>query len=273
MWKWSMQRPVDRRRPLSGMAAQGRVAKKESERTDDRESASPAHGQGSVEWTVSRAPVDYAQAVAAMEARVASIRAGRESELVWLLDHPSLITAGTSAKPEDLVEQGRFPVHRSGRGGQFTYHGPGQRIAYVMLDLARRGGDLRCYVQALEEWMIRTLARLGVEGERRAGRIGIWVARGGGREDKIAAIGVRVRHWVTYHGVALNRDPELEHFSAIVPCGITAAGLGVTSLAALGVPVSAVELDRLLEESFAEVFEAEGAALARREGVAAASGR
>ena len=226
-----------------------------------------------VEWQRAEAPVAYEQAVASMETRVAAIRAGRASELVWLLEHPPLITAGTSAKPEDLIEQSRFPVHRSGRGGQFTYHGPGQRIAYVMLDLARRGGDLRCYVQALEEWMIRTLARLGVRGERRAGRIGIWVAQADGREDKIAAIGVRVRHWVTYHGVALNRDPELEHFSAIVPCGISAAGLGVTSLAALGVRVSAARLDRLLEESFAEVFEAEGAALACREGVSAASGR
>ncbi len=226
-----------------------------------------------VEWRRARAPVDYEQAVASMETRVAAIRSGRASELVWLLEHPPLLTAGTSAKPEDLLEQSRFPVYRSGRGGQFTYHGPGQRVAYVMLDLARRGGDLRCYVQALEEWMIRTLARLGVKGERRAGRIGIWVVLGGGREDKIAAVGVRVRHGVTYHGVALNRDPELEHFSAIVPCGISAAGLGVTSLAALGVRVSAAELDRLLEESFAQVFEAEGAALACREGVPAASGR
>ena len=226
-----------------------------------------------VEWRRARAPVAYEQAVASMETRVAAIRSGRASELVWLLEHPPLLTAGTSAKPEDLLEQSRFPVYRSGRGGQFTYHGPGQRVAYVMLDLARRGGDLRCYVQALEEWMIRTLARLGVKGERRAGRIGIWVVLGGGREDKIAAVGVRVRHGVTYHGVALNRDPELEHFSAIVPCGISAAGLGVTSLAALGVRVSAAELDRLLEESFAQVFEAEGAALACREGVPAASGR
>ena len=226
-----------------------------------------------VEWQRARAPVDYEQAIASMETRVAAIRAGRASELVWLLEHPPLLTAGTSAKPEDLLAEGRFPVYRSGRGGQFTYHGPGQRIAYVMLDLARRGGDLRCYVQALEEWMIRTLARLGVKGERRAGRIGIWVARRDGREDKIAAIGVRVRHWVTYHGVALNRNPELEHFSAIVPCGISAAGLGVTSLAALGVRVSAAELDRLLADCFAEVFEAEGSALACREGVPAASGQ
>jgi lipoyl(octanoyl) transferase len=226
-----------------------------------------------VEWCRARAPVDYEQAVASMETRVASIRAGRASELVWLLEHPPLLTAGTSARPEDLLAESRFPVYRSGRGGQFTYHGPGQRIAYVMLDLNRRGGDLRCYVQALEEWMIRALARLGIKGERRAGRVGIWVVQAGGREDKIAAIGVRVRHWVTYHGVALNRDPELEHFSAIVPCGINAAGLGVTSLAALGVRVSGEALDRLLEESFAEVFEAAGAALACREGGAAASGR
>jgi len=205
-----------------------------------------------------------------MEARAEEIRAGTAPEMVWLVEHPPLYTAGTSAKPEDLLQHGRFPLYRSGRGGQLTYHGPGQRIAYVMLDLSRRGGDVRCYVRALEEWMIRTLARLGVEGERRAGRVGIWVARGPGREDKIAAIGVRVRHWVTYHGVALNRDPVLEHFRSIVPCGIAAPGLGVTSLAELGVSISADELDRLLEASFADVFEAEGAALACREAAAAA---
>jgi lipoyl(octanoyl) transferase len=211
-----------------------------------------------LEWRLSRQAVGYEEAVAAMEARVAAIRAGSAAELVWLLEHPPLVTAGTSAKPEDLLERGRFPVYRSGRGGQFTYHGPGQRVAYVMLDLRRRGGDVRRYVHDLEEWIIRTLARLGVKGERRQGRIGIWVERGGGREDKIGAIGVRISRWVTYHGVALNRDPELEHFSAIVPCGIAEPQFGVTSLAALGVRVSAAELDMLLKDSFAEVFETEG---------------
>jgi len=210
-----------------------------------------------LEWRISRRAVGYEEAVAAMEARVAAIRAGRAAELVWLLEHPPLVTAGTSAKPEDLLERGRFPVYKSGRGGQFTYHGPGQRVGYVMLDLSRRGGDVRRYVHDLEEWVIRTLARLGVKGERRQGRIGIWVERGGGREDKIGAIGVRISRWVSYHGVALNRDPELEHFSAIVPCGIAAPQFGVTSLAALGVGVSPAELDALLKDAFAEVFESE----------------
>src|SRR5437016_2459928 len=167
-----------------------------------------------VEWQIAAAPVDYPDAVAAMEARVAAIRAGRAPELVWLLEHPPLYTAGTSARAEDLLEPDRLPVYRSGRGGQYTYHGPGQRIAYVMLDLDRsapgRGRDVRCHVWRLEEWMIRTLARFGVEGERRDGRIGVWIAGAGGREDKIAAIGVRVRRWVTFHGVALNVDPELD---------------------------------------------------------------
>src|SRR5438105_9450900 len=173
-----------------------------------------------VEWRLSDAPVDYAQAVAVMEARAAAIRDGAAPELVWLLEHPPLYTAGTSANSEDLLDPGRLPVFKSGRGGQYTYHGPGQRIAYVLLDLNRHGRDVRCHVWRLEEWMIRTLARFDVTGERRDGRVGIWVAGPGGREDKIAAIGVRVRHWITYHGAALNVDPELDHFRGIVPCGI-----------------------------------------------------
>ncbi len=212
-----------------------------------------------IEWTVSDEPVGYESAVAAMEARVAAIREGRAKEQVWLLEHPPLYTAGTSARPSDLLLPARFPVHRSGRGGQFTYHGPGQRVAYVMLDLGRRGGDLRAYVHALEEWMIRVLARFNVVGERRAGRIGIWVPRGGGREDKIAAIGVRVRHWISYHGVALNVDPALDHFAGIVPCGVADARYGVTSLAALGIPVTMAEVDRALGESFADAFKLEAA--------------
>lgn len=205
-----------------------------------------------VEWRISRSLVDHCAAVAEMEDRVAAIRAGTASELVWLLEHPPLYTAGTSARDEDLLEPGRLPVHRAGRGGRYTYHGPGQRIAYVMLDLRRRGQDVRCYVHQLEEWIIRTLARFGVRGERRDGRVGIWVARAGGREEKIAAIGVRVRQWVTYHGLALNVDPELEHYRGIIPCGITEHG--VTSLAELGVAVAMEEVDTVLRATFGEVF-------------------
>jgi lipoyl(octanoyl) transferase len=209
------------------------------------------------EWRIDRGWVAYPAAVAAMEARAAAIREGTAPELVWLLEHPPLYTAGTSAKPGDLLAPGRFPVFATGRGGQYTYHGPGQRVGYVLLDLKARGPDLRRYVANLEEWLIRTLVHFGVRGERRAGRIGIWVERGGGREDKIAAIGVRVRQWVSYHGVALNRDPALDHFSGIVPCGIagtSAEPYGVTSLADLGVRVDAATLDTALETSFAEVF-------------------
>jgi lipoyl(octanoyl) transferase len=207
---------------------------------------------GQVEWRISPRPVDYRAAVAEMEVRVAAIRAGTASELVWLLEHPSLYTAGTSARDEDLLEPGRLRVHRAGRGGRYTYHGPGQRIAYIMLDLRRRGQDVRCYVHQLEEWIIRTLARFGVRGERRDGRVGIWVARAGGREEKIAAIGVRVRQWVTYHGLALNVDPELEHYRGIVPCGITEHG--VTSLAALGITATMGDVDAALRSTFDEVF-------------------
>jgi lipoyl(octanoyl) transferase len=207
-----------------------------------------------IEWGLSDEPVPYEAAVAAMEARVAAIRAGEAPELVWLLEHPPLYTAGTSARPEDLLDPHRLPVYRSGRGGQYTYHGPGQRIAYVLLDLdtPQRGRDVRCHVWRLEEWIIAALARFNVKGERREGRIGVWVAGRDGREDKIAAIGVRVRHWVSYHGVALNVDPDLEHFRGIVPCGI--AEHGVTSLAALGITASMAEVDIVLRDTFEEVF-------------------
>jgi lipoyl(octanoyl) transferase len=206
-----------------------------------------------IEWQVSGAPVAYEPAVAAMEARVAAIRAGEAPELVWLLEHPPLYTAGTSARAGDLVEPGLFPVHRSGRGGQYTYHGPGQRVGYVMLDLRQRGADLRAYVHALEEWLILTLARFGVAGERREGRVGIWIAEGGGRESKIAAIGVRVRHWVSFHGVALNVAPDLGHYRGIVPCGISEHG--VTSLARLGVTADMPAVDAALRATFNEVFD------------------
>ena len=208
-----------------------------------------------MEWRIDDREVAYEDAVALMDERAAAIRAGEAGELVWLLEHPPLYTAGTSAQPADLLAPGRFPVYRSGRGGQYTYHGPGQRVGYVMLDLARRGADVRVYVRNLEEWLIRALARFNIKGERRTGRVGIWVDRGGGREDKIAAIGVRVRRWVTLHGVAVNLDPALEHFSGILPCGIAGPGFGVTSLHDLGVLVSMAELDMALQEAFAEVFE------------------
>jgi lipoyl(octanoyl) transferase len=205
-----------------------------------------------IEWRISAEPVDYRPAVEDMEARVTAIRAGAAPELVWLLEHPPLYTAGTSARDAELLEPNRLPVYRTGRGGRYTFHGPGQRIAYVMLDLTRRGRDVRCHVHRLEEWMIRTLARFGVPGERRHERVGIWVARPDGREDKIAAIGVRVRHWVTYHGAALNIDPDLEHYSGIIPCGI--AEHGVTSLAALGVRATLEEVDSVLRNTFDEAF-------------------
>ena len=209
-----------------------------------------------VDWHTSARPVGYADALAAMETRVAEIAAGDKPELVWLLEHPPLYTAGTSAEPSELIEA-RFPVFETGRGGRFTYHGPGQRIAYVMLDLKPRGADLRRFVFALEEWLIRTLARFGVEGERRADRIGVWVKRpdkGAGREDKIAAIGVRVRRWVTYHGVSLNVAPELSHYSGILPCGVNDPHHGVTSLADLGIEASMADVDKALRASFTEVF-------------------
>jgi lipoyl(octanoyl) transferase len=205
-----------------------------------------------IEWQIAEGLIPYPEAVAAMERRVAGIRAGIAPEMVWLLEHPPLYTAGTSAKAADLLEPARLPVFPTGRGGQYTYHGPGQRVGYVLLDLQQRGADVRVYVANLEEWLIRTLAAFNVKGERRQGRIGIWVDRGGGREDKIAAIGVRIRHWVSYHGVALNVDPDLGNFAGIVPCGIQ--GYGVTSLWDLGVTPSLAEVDTALRETFDEVF-------------------
>jgi lipoyl(octanoyl) transferase len=205
-----------------------------------------------IEWRISDTLEDYVSAVARMEDRVAAIRNNAAPELVWLLEHPPLYTAGTSAQTTDLLDQARFPVHASGRGGQYTYHGPGQRVCYVMLDLKQRGGDIRCYVHQLEEWMIQTLACFGVKGERRSGRVGIWVDRGLGREDKIGAIGVRVRHWVTFHGIALNVDPDLTHFNGIVPCGIR--GHGVTSLWDLGHTPTMPDVDSALRDTFHKVF-------------------
>ena len=250
-----------------------------------------------VDWRISEGPQDYADAVAFMERRVQAIRDGRAPETVWLLEHPPLYTAGTSARAEELLDPDRFPVFRTGRGGRYTYHGPGQRVAYVMLDLTTRGNDVRAFVRGLEAWLIATLARFGVRGERRPGRVGIWVDRtpggppggippgikyaggapatpggppggvppitpaggapeipGGpaGREGKIAAIGVRVRHWVTFHGVSINVDPDLGHFAGIVPCGVT--GHGVTSLRDLGVAATMAEVDAALMTAFAEAF-------------------
>ena len=216
--------------------------------------AEPRQIPSAIEWDISDEPVDYQMAVARMERRVAAIRAGSAPELVWLLEHPALYTAGTSARDTDLLEPGSLPVHRTGRGGQYTYHGPGQRVAYVLLDLKRRAGDVRCFVAGLEEWMIRTLACFNLKGERRAGRVGIWIDDGGGRESKIAAIGVRVRQWVTYHGVALNVDPDLGHYRGIVACGIREHG--VTSLAAQGIAVGMAEVDTALKASFEPAFAA-----------------
>jgi lipoyl(octanoyl) transferase len=208
-------------------------------------------------WAISEGLTPYPEALAAMEARAAAIRAGEAGECVWLIEHPPLYTAGTSARPEELVES-RFPSFAAGRGGQWTYHGPGQRTAYVLLDLTRAHGrvpprDVRAYVHALEEWMIRALDRFNIRGERREGRVGIWVARGRGQEDKIGAIGVRVTRWVSWHGIALNLDPDLSHFAGIVPCGIREHG--VTSLHALGVLATMEELDSALVAAWAAVFQ------------------
>lgn len=231
--------------------------------------AAAAIGRGdAVQWLTSAAPVDYPPAVAFMEERAAAIRAGTAPETIWLLEHPPLYTAGTSAAAGELLDGGRFPVYASGRGGRYTYHGPGQRVVYVMLDVARRQGDVRAFVAALEGWVIATLARLGVVGERRCGRIGIWVAVGGGgaaargggaadraargddvAEAKVAAIGVRLRRWVSYHGIAINVAPDLDHFTGIVPCGL--AGHRVTSLAALGITADLAAVDRALIDTFA----------------------
>ncbi|SIO02318.1 lipoyl(octanoyl) transferase LipB [Vannielia litorea] len=213
-----------------------------------------------VDWITSRGLTGYDEAVAEMESRVAAIRAGAASEAVWLVEHPPLYTAGTSARPADLLAPGRFPVHSSGRGGQYTYHGPGQRVAYVMLDLSERGRDVRVFVHKLEDWIIATLAEFGVTGERREGRVGIWIPRpekaplpdGSPREDKIAAIGIRLRRWVSFHGISINLEPDLEHFSGITPCGIS--GHGVTSLVDLGLPVTMDDLDLALHRAFTATF-------------------
>ncbi|PZF75250.1 lipoate-protein ligase B [Aestuariivirga litoralis] len=204
-----------------------------------------------VAWDVSEGLVPYPDAMARMDAHVEAIARGTEPERIWLLEHPPLYTAGTSAQEEDLVERDRFPVFRTGRGGQYTYHGPGQRVAYVMLDLKRRGGDVRAFVAALEQWVIDTLDQFNVKGERREDRVGVWVRRGA-REDKIAAIGIRVRHWVTFHGISINVEPELAHFSGIVPCGIREHG--VTSLVDLGLPVTMADLDVALRKTFRPIF-------------------
>jgi lipoyl(octanoyl) transferase len=207
-----------------------------------------------IEWRIDQDPVAYPDAVAYMEARVEKISSGEAPELIWLLEHPPIYTAGTSAIDTDLLDGNRFPVYRTGRGGQYTYHGPGQRIVYAMLDLNRRGKDIRAYVKALEDWVIQTLATFNVTGERRNGRVGIWVDQGAGKEDKIAAIGVRVRRWVTFHGISINVEPELAHFDAIVPCGIGDPDLGVTSLVQLGLLVTMEDLDVALMAAFAETF-------------------
>jgi lipoyl(octanoyl) transferase len=213
-------------------------------------------GGGAVEWRISDAPVPYLEAIAAMEARVIEIAAHKAPELVWLLEHPPLYTSGTSGKPSDLLDP-RFPMFATGRGGQLTYHGPGQRVAYVMLDLKRRQPDVRAYVASLEEWIIRTLAAFNVRGERRENRVGVWVNRpdkGFGFEDKIAAIGVRLRRWVSFHGIAINAEPDLSHFDAIVPCGVADPRYGVTSLVDLGHPVTMADVDIALRQAFEEVF-------------------
>jgi lipoyl(octanoyl) transferase len=215
----------------------------------------PAAG-AAAEWRESAGLVPYEAAVAAMDARAAAIVEGAAPELIWLLQHPPLYTAGTSADADDLVTA-QFPLHAAGRGGQLTYHGPGQRVVYLMLDLRRRGPDVRRYVATLEEWIMRTLSALGVRGERREDRIGVWVARpdkGVGYEDKIAALGIRVRRWVTLHGISLNVDPDLGHFAGIVPCGVADPRYGVTSLADLGSPVTMAEVDAVLRREFEGLF-------------------
>ena len=216
----------------------------------------PADGSRPIEWRLNDSTVSYAEALRVMDARVAAIAAETEPELVWLLQHPPLYTAGTSAHSSDVLDP-RFPVHETGRGGQLTYHGPGQRVAYVMLNLKRRGPDIRRFVSSLEEWIIRTLASFDIRGERRKDRIGVWVRRprkGDGHEDKIAAIGIRVQRWVTLHGIALNVDPNLSHFSGIVPCGINETKFGVTSLADLGQLVPMAEVDTMLRQEFEPLF-------------------
>jgi lipoyl(octanoyl) transferase len=217
---------------------------------------SHATGGAAVEWHIAETPIPYPNAVVAMESRAAAIADGTAPELVWLLEHPPLYTSGTSGKTEDLL-QARFPLFETGRGGQITYHGPGQRVAYILLDLKRRRPDVRAYVAALEDLIIRTLAAFNVRGERREDRVGVWVARpdkGAGFEDKIAAIGVRLKRWVSFHGIAINVEPDLTHFAAIVPCGVVDPRYGVTSLVDLGLPVTMTDVDVALWQAFGEVF-------------------
>ncbi len=215
----------------------------------------PEPGSAPVEWALAERLTGYEEAVAEMEGRAALIAEGQAAERVWLVEHPPLYTAGTSAKDADLVAPGRFPVHQAGRGGQYTYHGPGQRVAYVMLDLKRREPDLRRFVAALEAWLIGTLDAMNVRGERREDRVGVWVRRpekAPGADDKIAAIGIRVRRWVSFHGVSLNVEPDLSHFDGIVPCGVN--DQGVTSLVDLGLPVTMAEVDCVLRAQFERIF-------------------
>ncbi|MEB2843388.1 lipoyl(octanoyl) transferase LipB [Rhizobiales bacterium RZME27] len=231
-----------------------------STRTDLDVSMFPQAGFPPIRWRISDCPIGYEDAVAEMEREVAAIAEGKADELIWLLEHPSLYTAGTSANAADLIEPNRFPVFSTGRGGEYTYHGPGQRVAYVMLDLKRRRPDVRAYVAALEEVIIRTLDSMNVRGERREDRVGVWVKRpekpllfdGSMAEDKIAAFGIRLRRWVSFHGLALNVEPNLSHFEGIVPCGIS--GYGVTSLVDLGLPVMMTDVDIRLREAFESVF-------------------
>jgi lipoyl(octanoyl) transferase len=225
-------------------------------RNDLRIGLLPPEGLPPVEWQVTDGFVDYERALSFMDARATAIADGAEPELVWLIEHPPLYTAGTSARPEQLINA-RFPVHPTGRGGEFTYHGPGQRVAYVMLDLRRRGPDIRRFVATLEAWIIRTLAAFNVAGERREDRVGVWVrrpAKGAHREDKIAAIGIRVKRWVTLHGISLNVDCDLTHYAGIVPCGVREARYGVTSLVDLGIPATLPDADIALRQEFEPLF-------------------
>lgn len=220
----------------------------------------PREASSPVCWEIADTPVEYEVAVERMETLASKIRLGEAPETVWLVEHPPLYTAGTSANDTDLISHNRFPVHQTGRGGEYTYHGPGQRVAYVMLDLNRRRQDVRAYVAALEAWIIATLDDFNITGERREDRVGVWVKRpekshlsdGTPREDKIAAIGIRLRKWVSFHGISINLDPDLEHFSGIVPCGVQ--GHGVTSLVDLGLPVTMADLDLALERNFQTIF-------------------
>jgi len=220
----------------------------------------PLPGSAPVEWRIEPSLTGYPDAITVMEARAEAIRSGAAGEMVWLVEHPPLYTAGTSARIEDLIEPDRFPVFAAGRGGEYTYHGPGQRVAYVMLDLKRRREDVRAFVAALEQWIIGTLAAFNVRGERREDRVGVWVVRpdrptlpdGSAAEDKIAAIGIRLRRWVSFHGIAINVEPDLSHFSGIVPCGVQ--DHGITSLVDLGLPLTMADLDIALKSAFEDVF-------------------